>query len=1572
MSLDRVEFRWRTTGTGPQSWQFAYSLDGFATDTNAIGLATDIIGGGTQVNDYSISLTNILGLQGFTNAVTFRLVGWGASSSSGSAGFTNNTTTTNALSIYGVSSSSAATGNYWAGATNGGGAGVWTTAGTNWATNTGGGGRGAVQGTATLIFADTAGTVTVSNGVSVAAGLQFATNGYTVTGSTITLTGADAASNTITTDAGVGATIDSQLSGSAGLTKAGAGTLTLGGANNYTGGTVVSAGELAGSTTSLQGNITNNAVVRFSQTTNGTNTGAVSGTGSLLKSGAGTVTLTGANTPGAGTLISEGALQIGAGGATGSLSGAITNNAALIVDRTGALTMSDVISGTGTFTKAGNGTVTLTAGNTFTGTTAISGGAITLDSASGNALSGDVEIAGGTLGYSMTDNQIADTADITMTSGTFNVGARTETVGSLAMAGGSLLKGGGALTLGGASSVTGGTVTLSTTTSSIDFGGTLTLGAAIFDYTSTSATANNIAVILGGNVTTTGSGTTAFTKAVGGNPFLDLGNASRTLDVIAGTTVDIDWGVRDGSLIKAGAGTLILSSAANVQSATTLSAGVLRAGADAALGSGGVTLNGGTISSDDATARTFANALTLGGDVTFGEAGTGALTFSASGPSSLGGGMRTLTTAVNTILAGALTNGSITKAGAGTLTLSNTASSFGSLEISAGEVALQANATISGLGGSGALTLGAGTLTVNGATNSTFGQAIGGAGGLTKSGAGTLTLTTNNTYTNATTVSGGTLVVNGTNTSSAVTVSGGTLAGTGQVGATTVTSGGLIAPGNSPGNLTVGDFTMDGGGGYLWEITNVAGAAGTEWDLITITGATSITATSAPGDTFSIFLTGSGITGWNQNTNYTWAIMDWSGGTAPASFDANVFTLNTASFADPVSGLFSLSTNATSLLLTYDGTAGSPAYTNGAGGWSTNFSPALVNDANAIFEGTGGTATNDITNGFNSIGSITFATNAGAYTLVAATNAAGFAATNALIAGGNIVNESSNTQTINLALSVAGNKTIDTTGANVVMNGDIIGTGDLVKIGANTLTLGGTNTFSGTLRAEGGTVDLNRGGSTAIGSTLATNATVALDGGTVRATANNNANFALDYGTLEIYDGGGTLEMLRTGTQLGTTFTNHANLVFKEAGTFTASRVDSDVATTFLFNGTANTLEANGTFAVSGGNVTVELLNALGESGGARTLTKTGTGVLLLAANNTYSGGTLISEGTVRLGKGGSTGSIAGAITNNATLAVDRSGSFTMSNAVSGSGNLVKAGVGTLVLSGANTYSGATTVAGGTLRIDGNSRLGNATNALTISNAAIFEVTAAGTLGNTITIGAGNGVLSNSSGGALVIAGAVSKNGTVFTSRSGSGTNIFTGVISGASANSDFIVDGGTTVFSNQMTYNGPTIITNGGTLVLGTNNATPAASGLVLGGGTLLIGDASTRHSTTFASLTLTADSTIDMGANGGLGTLTFGDSSLISWTGILTITNWQGVAATQSEFTKLVFGSINGLTNSQLAQIQFAGFETQGGVLLGAEGELAPIPEAPVVWGAAAVTAFIFWRERRRLLGIFVRGRK
>ncbi len=73
------------------------------------------------------------------------------------------------------------------------------------------------------------------------------------------------------------------MSGTGLLTKSGAGTLTLTGANTYTGGTTVSAGTLQGNTTSLQGNIANNAAVVFDQVAAGTYAGVLSGTGSLTK-----------------------------------------------------------------------------------------------------------------------------------------------------------------------------------------------------------------------------------------------------------------------------------------------------------------------------------------------------------------------------------------------------------------------------------------------------------------------------------------------------------------------------------------------------------------------------------------------------------------------------------------------------------------------------------------------------------------------------------------------------------------------------------------------------------------------------------------------------------------------------------------------------------------------------------------------------------------------------------------------------------------------------------------------------------------------------------------------------------------------------------------------------------------------------------------------------------------------------------------------------------------------------------------------------------------------------------------
>jgi fibronectin-binding autotransporter adhesin len=97
---------------------------------------------------------------------------------------------------------------------------------------------------------------------------------------------------------------------SGGLTKAGAGTMILSGANTYALGTLVSAGTLEGTTTSLQGNITNNSAVVFNQSGNGTYAGVLSGTGTLTKQGTGTVTLSGTSPQSGGTTVSAGTLLV--------------------------------------------------------------------------------------------------------------------------------------------------------------------------------------------------------------------------------------------------------------------------------------------------------------------------------------------------------------------------------------------------------------------------------------------------------------------------------------------------------------------------------------------------------------------------------------------------------------------------------------------------------------------------------------------------------------------------------------------------------------------------------------------------------------------------------------------------------------------------------------------------------------------------------------------------------------------------------------------------------------------------------------------------------------------------------------------------------------------------------------------------------------------------------------------------------------------------------------------------------------------------------------------------------------
>ncbi|MFM6174491.1 MAG: beta strand repeat-containing protein, partial [Sphaerospermopsis kisseleviana] len=210
----------------------------------------------------------------------------------------------------------------------------------------------ATQTNSTLDITNVSGSTTIGS-------LAGATNSSVLLGTNTLTAGGD---NTSTTFAGV-------VSGTGALAKSGAGTMTMTGANTYSGGTLISAGALQGSTTSLQGTITNNSLVIFDQSTNGTYSSVLSGTGALVKTNAGVLTLTGANTQSGGTTIGQGTLSIGAGGTSGSLAGPITNNATLTFNRSDNLTQSGAISGTGVVTKVGAGTVTLSGANSYTGGT---------------------------------------------------------------------------------------------------------------------------------------------------------------------------------------------------------------------------------------------------------------------------------------------------------------------------------------------------------------------------------------------------------------------------------------------------------------------------------------------------------------------------------------------------------------------------------------------------------------------------------------------------------------------------------------------------------------------------------------------------------------------------------------------------------------------------------------------------------------------------------------------------------------------------------------------------------------------------------------------------------------------------------------------------------------------------------------------------------------------------------------------------------------------------------------------------------------------------------------------------
>lgn len=160
-------------------------------------------------------------------------------------------------------------------------------------------------------------------------------------------------------------------------------------------------------------------------------------------------------------------------------------------------------------------------------------------------------------------------------------------------------------------------------------------------------------------------------------------------------------------------------------------------------------------------------------------------------------------------------------------------------------------------------------------------------------------------------------------------------------------------------------------------------------------------------------------------------------------------------------------------------------------------------------------------------------------------------------------------------------------------------------------------------------------------------------------------------------------------------------------------------------------------------NANVPLLGDPASPGGG--LVKNGAGYLFITGACTYSGGTLINAGTLKLGNSGLNGSVLGNITNNAVLSLANTADQIFGNAISGTGMLTKTGVGTATLTAANTYTGKTIITTNTLALSGAGSIDNSTN-ISIAGGAILDVSGKS---STFTLGS-NQTIANSSMGAVI------------------------------------------------------------------------------------------------------------------------------------------------------------------------------------------------------------------------------
>lgn len=586
--------------------------------------------------------------------------------------------------------------------------------------------------------------------------------------------------------------------------------------------------------------------------------------GSVIKTGAAALTLTGINTYAGGTTLTEGTLFA-------------ANNSAL---------------GTGELAIGGASSPTISSDSSGASGARTFANAVTVQ--------GDVTFGDGTSDGAMlfaSSANLGNTGD----SRVFTVNAKTTFAGFVS-GGASLTKAGnGVLTLSGSNSYSGGTtfasgMTLAGTDNSFGTGALTFAGGSIGSADSTPHTFTNAVVFLGD--LTVGD----YIDSIGALTFtsqLDLGNANRRITTKANAT--FSGAITNGAITKDGLGSLTLTGTNTYDGGTTLTEGALFAGTDQAFGTGILNLNGGIIGSAGGR-RSFLNTVSMaGGTVQFGDAEhLSALSF--AGDTQLAAGQHTFNTIADTTFTGVISgdNASLTKAGGGVLTLTGVNTFDGGTRLEAGSVriandfslgggaitfaggaiasatnetrAIHNNVAFNGgatigdgssngafvfLGANNALSAGAQTITTNVAT--TFVNGISGGGGLTKSGASTLTLKGANTYAGDTVVEAGKLVLDGSLVGSPTIhlAAGAVLGGHGRFDGT-ISGFGSVDPGNSPGVLTVGSVNPSNGMSFNFEFTQLgsptwSNTAASGNDVLLIKDGPAFTASLTSANTVNIY-----------------------------------------------------------------------------------------------------------------------------------------------------------------------------------------------------------------------------------------------------------------------------------------------------------------------------------------------------------------------------------------------------------------------------------------------------------------------------------------------------------------------------------------------------------------------------------------------------------------------------------------------------------------------------------------------------------------------------------------------